>query len=80
MMIRFPDLAIFCLPYTVKRDSSQTRLEPHIEKIAIEVSTDKDQIVAALFLSPCSIELPLQAQVNAPKHEALVMVHSHRSS
>ncbi len=51
-----------------------------MEKIAVKVSTDKDQIVAALFLSPGSIEFTLEEHVNALKYEALVMVHTHRSS
>jgi hypothetical protein len=48
-----------------------------MEKIAVKVSTDKDQIVAALFLSPGPIELPLEKHVNALRYEALIMVHTH---
>jgi hypothetical protein len=51
-----------------------------MEKIAVKVSTDKDQIVAALFLSPCSIEFTLEEHVNALKYEALVIVLTHRFS
>ncbi len=51
-----------------------------MEKIAIEVSTDKDQIVAAFYISPGPIEFTLEEHVNALKYEALVMVHTHRSS
>jgi hypothetical protein len=36
-----------------------------MEKIAVKVSTDKDQIVAALFLSPSPIEFSLKEHVNA---------------
>jgi hypothetical protein len=73
-MIRFPDLAIIFLLPAVKCLSSQTCLESHIEKIAVKVSTDKDQIVAALFLSPGSIKFTLKEHVNTLKYEALVMV------
>jgi hypothetical protein len=45
-----------------------------MEKIAAKVSTDKDQIVAPLFLPPGSIEFTLKEHVNALKYEALVMV------
>jgi hypothetical protein len=64
-MIRFPDLASIFLLLAEICLSCKANLEPHIEKIAVKVSTDKDQIVAALFLSPGSIELPLKEHVNA---------------
>ena len=47
--------------------SCKACFEPHMEKIAVKVSTDKDQIVAASFLSPGLIELPLKKHVNAVK-------------
>lgn len=54
--------------------SSQTRLEPHIEKITVEVSTDKDQFVPAFFLSPGPMEFSLKEHVNALEYETLTIV------
>jgi hypothetical protein len=79
-MIRFPDLAIVFLLTAAIRVSSRACLEPHVEKITVAVSTDKNQTGPALFFSPGPIEFSLEKHVNALKYEALLMVLTHRSS